>query len=721
VERRVGIEDKGPTKNSMAKNGKLDLTKVRNIGIIAHIDAGKTTTTERILYYAGLVHRIGEVHDGAATTDFMDQERERGITIASAAVTASWKDCQINIIDTPGHVDFTAEVQRSLRVLDGGIVVFDGVAGVEPQSETVWRQANEYNVPRMCFINKMDRTGANFMRCVEMIADRLKGNPVPIQLPYGEGDNFDGIIDLINMQLITYGDDMGEDIQWVDIPASHIEGAETARAEMIEKVVETDEELMERYLMEEEISIEEIIAALRKATIAGEVHPVLCGSALKNKGVQRVLDWVVDILPSPLDIPSIKGVKPEDRDEEEPELVERPADNGAPLASLVFKIVSDQFGTLSFVRVYSGVLKKGSTLVNTTSGKSERIGRIVRMFADKREDVDEIQAGDIAAVIGLKNSYTGDTLAAPNDPVLLENITFPEPVIEIAIEPASRADQDKLGEALRKLAMEDPTFRVSSDAELGQTKIAGMGELHLEVLVDRLKREYNVVANVGAPRVAYREAITRTVREDTTFKKQTGGSGQYARCVVEFAPIDEEHDDLEEMKDGMLFIDKIKGGNIPREYIEPTRRGIVDAISGGIIAGFPVVRVKATLLDGAYHDVDSSEQAFRTAGSMCAKDGIRSANPVILEPTMKVEVVVPEDYTGGVVGDLSSRRGIIGAMNPRSDGTSVIEAQVPLSEMFGYATNLRNITQGRGNFTMEFDKYTVAPQSIAEEVIAGKR
>jgi elongation factor G len=412
----------------------------------------------------------------------------------------------------------------------------------------------------MCFINKMDRTGANFMRCVEMIADRLKGNPVPIQLPYGEGDNFDGIIDLINMQLITYGDDLGEDIQWVDIPASHIEGAETARAEMIEKVVETDEELMERYLMEEEISIEEIIAALRKATIAGEVHPVLCGSALKNKGVQRVLDWVVDILPSPLDIPSIKGVKPEDRDEEEPELVERPADNGAPLASLVFKIVSDQFGTLSFVRVYSGVLKKGSTLVNTTSGKSERIGRIVRMFADKREDVDEIQAGDIAAVIGLKNSYTGDTLAAPNDPVLLENITFPEPVIEIAIEPASRADQDKLGEALRKLAMEDPTFRVSSDAELGQTKIAGMGELHLEVLVDRLKREYNVVANVGAPRVAYREAITRTVREDTTFKKQTGGSGQYARCVVEFSPIDEEHDDLEEIKDGMLFIDKIKGG-----------------------------------------------------------------------------------------------------------------------------------------------------------------
>jgi elongation factor G len=703
------------------KNQTLDLTKVRNIGIIAHIDAGKTTTTERILYYAGLVHRIGEVHDGAATTDFMEQERERGITIASAAVTAAWKDCQINIIDTPGHVDFTAEVQRSLRVLDGGIVVFDGVAGVEPQSETVWRQANEYNVPRMCFVNKMDRTGANFMRCVEMIIDRLNGNPVPIQLPYGEGDEFAGIIDLVNMQLITYGDDLGEDIQYVDIPASHIEAAETARAEMVEKIVESDEELMERYLMEEEIPIEELVAQLRKATIAGEIHPVVCGSALKNKGVQRVLDWVVDILPSPLEIPAIEGVRPEDRDDEEAERIPRPASNDAPMAALVFKIVSDKFGTLSFVRVYSGVLRSGTTVTNTTSGKSERIGRIVRMFADKREDVDEIQAGDIAAVIGLKESYTGDTLAAPNDQVLLENIKFPEPVIEIAIEPVSRADQDKLGEALRKLAMEDPTFRVSVDAELGQTKIAGMGELHLEVLVDRLKREYNVVANVGAPRVAYREAITKSVRQDTTFKKQSGGSGQYARCVVEFSPIDEEHDDLEGIKDGVLFVDMIKGGSIPREYIEPTRRGIVDAISGGVIAGYPVVSLKASLVDGAYHDVDSSEQAFRTVGSMCAKEAVRAANPVILEPAMKVEVVVPEDYTGAVVGDLSSRRGIIGGMSPRGDGSSVVTAAVPLSEMFGYATNLRNITQGRGSFTMEFDKYTVAPNSIAEEVIAGKR
>jgi elongation factor G len=511
------------------KTQQFNLENVRNIGIIAHIDAGKTTTTERILFYAGLSHKIGEVHDGAAVTDYMEQERERGITITSAAVTASWNGCQINIIDTPGHVDFTAEVQRSLRVLDGGVVVFDGVAGVEPQSETVWRQANEYNVPRMCYVNKMDRTGANFMRCVEMIVDRLNGNPVPIQLPYGEGDSFEGIIDLLTMKLITYGDDLGQDINYVEIPESHREAAETARAEMIEKIVEQDEELMERYLMEEEISDEELIAGLRAGVISGDLHPVLCGSALKNKGVQRMLDLVVDLLPSPLDIPAITGVRPDDRDDEAAERIERPADDKAPMAGLVFKIVSDQFGTLSFIRVYSGVLRKSTTVVNSSNGKSERIGRIVRMFADKREDVDEVHAGDIAAIVGLKESFTGDTLCAPNDQVLLENIKFPEPVIEIAIEPVSRADQDKLGEALRKLAMEDPTFRVSVDAELGQTKIAGMGELHLEVLVDRLKREYSVEANVGAPRVAYREAITRTITEDTTYKKQTGGSGQYAR------------------------------------------------------------------------------------------------------------------------------------------------------------------------------------------------
>ncbi|MEM6281143.1 MAG: elongation factor G [Chloroflexota bacterium] len=712
----------------MAKKtaSKYVLEKVRNIGIIAHIDAGKTTTTERILFYAGLSHKIGEVHDGGAITDYMDQERERGITITSAAVTASWKGHQINVIDTPGHVDFTAEVQRSLRVLDGGVVVFDGVAGVEPQSETVWRQANEYNVPRMCYVNKMDRTGANFMRCVQMVKDRLKGNPIPIQLPYGEGDDFAGIIDLIEFNLITYGDDLGQDIQYVDIPASHIEAAETARAEMIESIVENDEEMMERYLMEEEITKEELIDTLRKGVIEGTIHPVLCGSALKNKGVQRLLDWVVDILPSPLDIPPVAGISPDDAErqlegDEDVEKIIRKADDGEPLAALVFKIVSDQYGALSFVRVYSGVLRASTSVLNSTRGKQEKIGRIVRMFADKREDVSEVHAGDIAAIIGLKDSYTGDTLCAPNAPVMLENIKFPEPVIEIAIEPESRADQDKLGMALRSLAMEDPTFRVSVDAELGQTKIAGMGELHLEVLVDRLKREYGVVANVGAPRVAYREAITRTHRQDTTFKKQSGGSGQFARCVVEFAPLDDENDDLDEVKDGLLFIDEIKGGSIPREYIEPTRRGIVDAISGGIIAGYPVVRVKARLVDGAFHDVDSSEQSFRTVGSMCTKEAIRAANPVILEPSMKVEVVVPEDYTGGVVGDLSSRRGVIGGMNPRGDGTSVIDAQVPLSEMFGYATNLRNITQGRGSFTMEFDKYTVAPRNIADEVIEGKR
>lgn len=706
----------------MAKKTDFDLSKVRNIGIIAHIDAGKTTTTERVLFYTGMTHRIGEVHDGAATTDYMEQERERGITITSAAVTASWNGHQINVIDTPGHVDFTAEVQRSLRVLDGGVVVFDGVAGVEPQSETVWRQANEYRVPRMCFVNKMDRVGANFGRCVEMIVDRLRGNPAPIQLPFGEGAEFGGIIDLINMQLITYGDDLGQDISYVEIPESHAEIAAAARAELIEKIVETDEALMERYLMEEEISTEELVVALRRGVIAGEIHPVLCGSALKNKGVQRLLDWVVELLPSPLDIPAVAGVNPDDRDEEDAPKIERNADDEEPLAALVFKIVTDPFvGRLAFVRVYSGVLRSGSTVLNTSQSKNERIGRIVRMFADRREDVEEVRAGDIAAILGPKNSFTGDTLAAPNAPILLENIKFPEPVIEVAIEPDSKADQDKMGKGLRSLAEEDPTFRVTTDSALGQTKIAGMGELHLEVLVDRLKREFGVNATVGAPRVAYREAITRSIRQDTTFKKQSGGSGQYARCVVEFSPVNEETDDLTQIKDGVLFVDEIKGGSIPREYIEPTRKGIVEALEGGIIAGYQVIRVKARLLDGAFHEVDSSEQAFRTVGSMCAKEGIRAANPVILEPTMKVEVVAPEDYTGSIVGDLSSRRGIIEGMTPRNDGSSVIRANVPLSEMFGYATNLRNITQGRGSFTMEFEKYTVAPQNIAEQVIAGRR
>lgn len=703
----------------MAKKQEVfDLHKVRNIGIIAHIDAGKTTTTERILYYTGMTHRIGEVHDGAATTDYMEQERERGITITAAAVSASWKGYQINIIDTPGHVDFTAEVQRSLRVLDGGVVVFDGVAGVEPQSETVWRQANEYGVPRMCFINKMDRTGANFNRCVQMVIDRLNGKPVLLQIPFGDGDEFGGIIDLLTMELITYNDDLGKDIVRRPIPDSYLELAQEARAQTIERIVENDDTLMERYLMEEEISVEELMPVLRNATIAGKVHPVVCGSALKNKGVQILLDWVVALLPSPLDIPPVSGTDPDD----ESIIITRQANNDEPLSALVFKIITDPFvGRLGFVRVYSGVLKTGTTLLNTSKGKRERIGRIVRIFADRRVDIDEVPAGDIAAILGPKESFTGDTLCLPEKPILLESISFPEPVIEVAIEPDSQADQDKMGEALRKLAEEDPTFRVISDAALGQTKIAGMGELHLEILVDRMKREFGVKATVGAPRVAYRETITKSIEQDTTFKKQTGGSGQYARCKVVFSPIDEEKDDLTLIRDGFLWVDEIKGGSIPREYIEPTRRGIAEALESGIIAGYQVVNVKARLVDGAYHDVDSSEQAFRTVGSMCAKDAVRSANPVILEPVMRVEVVMPEDYTGTVVGDLSSRRGIIASMTNRTDGSSVVSATVPLSEMFGYATNLRNITQGRGSFTMEFDKYSVAPNSIADEVIKGSR
>ena len=703
----------------MAKNKPFDLSKVRNIGIIAHIDAGKTTTTERILYYTGMVHRIGEVHDGAATTDYMEQERERGITITSAAVTCLWADHQINIIDTPGHVDFTAEVQRSLRVLDGGVVVFDGVAGVEPQSETVWRQADDYKVPRICFVNKMDRTGANYQRTVDMIVDRVHGNPIKIQIPYGEGDNFEGIIDLFSMELVTYGDDLGTAIERHPIPESHREAAETERTQMIEAIVENDEFLTEKYLMEEEITDEELMSALRAATVTGRVQPVLCGSALKNKGVQMMLDRVVDLLPSPMDVPPVHG---EDPKTGEPK--ERHADDSEPLSALVFKLVSDKYGTLSFVRVYSGVLKSGSTLVNSTKGARERIGRIVRMFADRREDIDEIHAGNIAAVIGLKESTTGDTLCAPDDQVLLENIKFPDPVIEVAVEPNSKADQDKMGVALRKLAEEDPTFRIEVDEALGQTKIKGMGELHLEVLIDRMMREHGVEATVGRPRVAYRETITKPARVDTTFKRQTGGSGQFARIVVEFEPMtDEDREAAREANkdkdDSFLFVDAIKGGSVPREFIRPTENGLREAIQAGVIAGYPVVGVKATLVDGSSHDVDSSEMAFKVAGSMCAKDGVRQSAPAIMEPTMKVEVVVPDDYTGSVVGDLSSRRGIIQGMEPRGPGVSTVTAQVPLGEMFGYATNLRNITQGRGNFTMEFDTYTIAPQSIADDVIKG--
>ncbi|MBK8020297.1 MAG: elongation factor G [Chloroflexi bacterium] len=699
----------------MAKKTELayDITKVRNIGIIAHIDAGKTTTTERVLYYTGMVHKIGEVHDGAATTDYMEQERERGITITAAAVTASWKGHQINIIDTPGHVDFTAEVQRSLRVLDGGVVVFDGVAGVEPQSETVWRQANQYDVPRICFINKMDRTGANFNRCVEMIVDRLSGNPVPLQFPNGEGAEFAGIVDLLAMELVTYGNDLGTAIENHPIPESLREEAETRRAEMIEKIVENDDYLTEKYLMGEEITTEELLPALRDATIKGKIHPVLCGSALKNKGVQLMLDKVVELLPSPLDIPPVHGIDPKT----EAELI-RTASDDEPAAALVFKILTDPYvGRLAFFRVYSGVVRIGTNMSNTTKGTRERIGRIVRMFAANREDIEEVRAGDIAAVLALKESFTGDTLSDMDHPIVLERISFPEPVIEVAIEPNTKSDQDKMGMALRRLAEEDPTFRIEVDEKLGQTKIKGMGELHLEILVDRMMREFGVQATVGRPRVAYRETITRSVRIDTTFKRQTGGSGQYARVIVEYEPLTDE--ELPLAKEGLLFVDAVKGGSVPREFIRPTENGIREAMSGGVLAGYPVVGVKASLVDGSYHEVDSSEIAFKVAGSMSLKDGVQRGKPVLLEPTMKVEVNVPDEYTGTVVGDLSSRRGIIAGMEPRGAGATAVRANVPLGEMFGYATQIRNMTQGRGSFTMEFEKYSIAPQSIADEVIKG--
>lgn len=700
----------------MAKNGKLDLAKVRNIGVIAHIDAGKTTTTERILYYTGNIHRIGEVHDGTATTDYMPQERERGITITAAAITAEWKGYQVNLIDTPGHVDFTAEVQRSLRVLDGGVVVFDGVAGVEPQSETVWRQADEYGVPRICLVNKMDRVGANYERCIEMMKKRLSAKPVPIHWPYGEGYEFKGIIDLFNQQLVTYGNDLGTDIKVEPIPAELEDLVETKRAAMIELIVENDEFLLEKYLTGEEINQDELKAGLRAATVAGHIQPVLCGSALKNKGVQLLLDAVVDLLPSPLDIPAVKGSDPDDEEKE----ILRHANDDEPLSALIFKIITDPYvGRLAFVRVYSGVLRTGTTLTNSTKGRRERIGRIVRMFAASREDVEEVHAGDIAALLGLKDTFTGDTLCDPDKPVVLEKIKFPAPVIQVAIEPKTKGDQDKMGVALRKLSEEDPTFQVSVDDQIGQTIIAGMGELHLEVLVDRLMREFKVDATVGRPRVSYRETITKHVRIDTTFKRQTGGSGQYARVVVEFEPIPE---DEQEKVDGPLdFVNEIRGASIPNEFVKPTRNGIADAMSGGVIAGYPVVGIRARLVDGASHEVDSSEIAFKIAGSMCLKEGVQKGGPILLEPMMKIEVVSPDEYTGDIIGNLSARRAIIQGMEPRGDGASSIKASVPLAEMFGYATDLRNMTQGRGSFSMEFEKYNPVPNSVADEIIKGSR
>jgi elongation factor G len=688
----------------------IELDKIRNIGIIAHIDAGKTTTTERILFYTHKTHRLGEVHEGAATMDWMEQERERGITITAAATTTTWREHQINIIDTPGHIDFTVEVQRSLRVLDGGVVVFDAVAGVEPQSETVWRQADRYGVPRICFVNKMDRTGANFDRTIEMIVDRLNANPVRVQLPIGREDGFRGVVDLLENSALIYTDDLGTTSERTTIPADMLEDVDAAREAMVEKIAETDEDLTLKYLEGDEISAEELRGALRRATLSGELVPVLCGASLRNKGVQPVLDAIVDYLPSPIDVPPVKATRPDEPEE----VLLRAPDPDEPLAALAFKIAVDPYvGRLAFVRVYSGTLRSGETVLNTTQDKRERIGRMVRMHANTREDIEEVRAGDIGAILGPKNTFTGDTLSSSSDPVVLEKISFPEPVIRVAIEPNSKADQDKMGEGLRRLAEEDPTFRVEGNPESGQTEISGMGELHLEVIVDRLMREFKVNAQVGRPQVAYRETITRPVTARGLFKRQTGGRGQYGDCVVEFSPA--------ELGAGFVFENGIVGGSIPREYIPAVEKGIKEALEGGVIAGYPMVDVKARLVDGSYHEVDSSEMAFKIAGSLALKEAVPKAGPVIMEPLMKVEVVVPDNFTGAVVGDLSSRRGQIEGMEPRGDGSTTVRGFIPLSEMFGYATDLRSATSGRGVFSMEFARYEPLPKSLADEVIAGKR
>ncbi len=689
----------------------LDLNRVRNIGIIAHIDAGKTTTTERILYYTGVIHRMGEVHEGTATMDHMVQEQERGITITSASTTTFWMDHQINIIDTPGHIDFTAEVQRSLRVLDGGVVVFDAVAGVEPQSETVWRQADEYNVPRICFVNKMDRVGADFIRTIGMIRNRLNGNPIAIQLPIGSESNFRGIIDLLKMEAAIWeDDDLGTRPIITEIPEDMREEAEAARQTIMERIIETDDELMMRYLDGEEISEDELRAALRKATVNNQVTPVLCGTALRNKGIQRVLDAVVHYLPSPLDVPSMKGTHPDTGEE-----IERHPSDDEPLSALVFKIVTDPYvGRLAYFRVYSGVLTSGTTVMNTSKGKKERIGRILRMHANHREELKEVHAGDIAAVLGLKQTFTGETLSDPDQPILLEPIEFPEPVISLAIEPKTTLDQDKMGVALRALAEEDPTFQVKTDEQTGQTVLYGMGELHLEVLVDRMLREFKVAANVGQPRVAYRETITRTVEKaEARFVRQTGGRGQYGHVVLRLEPLPPGS--------GFVFENAITGGVIPREYIKPTEEGIREALDSGVLAGYPIVDIKATLYDGSYHEVDSSEMAFKIAGSMALKEGVQKGNPILLEPIMSIEVVTPEDYTGDVIGNISSRRGMVEGMEMLISGLQVIRAKVPLAEMFGYATRLRSMTQGRGTFSMEFEHYAPVSDDIAAQILKSGR
>jgi elongation factor G len=681
------------------------LEKTRNIGIIAHIDAGKTTTTERVLFYTKKIHRMGEVHEGAATMDWMPQEQERGITITSAATTCFWQDHRVNIIDTPGHVDFTAEVERSLRVLDGGVVVFDAVAGVEPQSETVWRQADKYNVPRISFVNKMDRIGADFWRTVQMIRDRLGAVPVPIQVPIGRESNFKGFIDLLDEQAIVFTDDLGTTSDHTEVPTGMEAEFKQHREAMLERIAETDETLTMKYLEGEEITREELIAALRRATIAGTLVPVLCGSALKNKGVQAMLDAVITFLPSPLDIPAPVGINPETD-----ESITRNVDDSAPFSALVFKIVSDPFvGRLSYLRVYSGTLNKGSSVENSTKDKTERVGRLLRMHANHREDIDEIRAGDICAAVGLRNTFTGDTLCDRNNPVVLESIVFPQPVIEIAIEPRTRADQDKMAIALGKLAEEDPTFQLHTDLDSGQTIIGGMGELHLEVIVDRMFREFKVEANVGRPQVAYRETITRPAQAQGKHVRQTGGHGQYGDVWLKVEP--------NERGKGFEFVNGIVGGVIPREYIKPVENGVKETLDNGIIAGYPMIDVKATLFDGSYHDVDSNEMAFKTAGSLAIREAARKAAPVLLEPIMLVEVTTSEEFYGDVIGDLNRRRGSILGMESR--GTMyVVRGHVPLSEMFGYVNDLRSMTSGRAQYSMEFAHYDPVPKSIAEEIVA---
>ncbi|HEY8771524.1 MAG TPA: elongation factor G [Thermoleophilaceae bacterium] len=691
----------------MARTVTLD--KTRNIGIMAHIDAGKTTTTERILFYTGRTHKMGEVHEGAAVMDWMEQEQERGITITSAATTAFWRDHRVNIIDTPGHVDFTVEVERSLRVLDGAIAVFDSVAGVEPQSETVWRQADKYRVPRIAFINKMDRIGADFDNSVQTMIDRLGANPIAVQLPIGAESEFTGVVDLIHMKAIVYSDDLGQEWDVVDIPESHAELAQEARTALIEAVADYDDQLMEDYLEEKPIEPARLVEDIRKATLDISITPVLCGSAFKNKGVQPLLDAVIDYLPSPLEVPPMQGLEGSQLQEGEGTLVTRAASDEAPFSALAFKVMSDPFvGKLTYFRVYSGTLQAGGRVLNSITGRTERVGRILMMHANSREEQDEVYAGDIAAGVGLKQTSTGDTLSAPDAPVVLETINFPEPVVHVSIEPKTKADQEKLGVAMSRLAEEDPTFQVRTDDETGQTVISGMGELHLEVLVDRMRREFNVEASVGRPQVAYRETVRgEATKVEGKFVRQTGGSGQYGIVYINLEPAPGE---------GFDFVNKIKGGSVPSEFIPAVEKGIEEALETGVKAGFPVVDVRATLVDGKYHDTDSSEIAFKIAGSLALKEAAKRAKPVLLEPIMAVEVVTPEEFIGTVIGDLSSRRGRVEGQEPRGNAVAV-RASVPLASMFGYATDLRSSTQGRANYTMQFDRYEEVPNNIAEEIV----